>query len=670
VDPPTRALADQTRPRAGPGRRVLLLLGTLALVVNTAFALALLRVGGEPLVPRPERSARVSIATAIDETRFAVATLANEVVWLENGQPVRTASFANLIGGLAVAPDRAAVYVGTSDGQVAVLDAALQPRRTVEVPGRVVGLRATRDGFLVAHGIGAFSDRYYVSSYPSDAAQPRFVKQVEFTISSMDAFPDRIAYATTNGRVGVLRASDGEQLWLAMAQRPVTRVAAVEATDRVLVGDDRGNAGLYDGATGRVVWETNVTAFPVRSVAYDERSGDYLVGDTQGNVFALDEHGWTVFSARAAASSVEALLPAATGLTGVPREGDWFTVQPAAMRGAALAAQLRLGWVAADAALLALASVVAVAGVPRWRAAAARVRRGLWRSRTAYAFVLPSLSLIVVFSYYPALMAFYYSFTNFSLRNVTEFVGLRNYLTVLTTDFYFRVGIVNMLLILVASILKVLTVPLLAAELVFWLRNGLHRYLFRTLVVFPAVVPDLVGTLLWRWIYDPRVGLINQLLGLLGLQHLQRAWLAEDATAIWAIIFTGFPFLGAFAFLIYMGGLLNINAELFDAAQIDGASWWRRFWHVDVPLLEAQFRLLLFFSFAGAIQGFANILIFTRGGPGYATYVPALQMYLQIADGGDFGYASAIGTLLFALIFVGTLLILRARRPAAGGAPA
>ena len=80
-----------------------------------------------------------------------------------------------------------------------------------------------------------------------------------------------------------------------------------------------------------------------------------------------------------------------------------------------------------------------------------------------------------------------------------------------------------------------------------------------------------------------------------------------------------------------MGGLLNINAELFDSAQIDGAGAWRRFWHIDVPLLEPQFRLLLFFAFAGSIQGFANILIFTRGGPGYATYVPALQMYLQIA---------------------------------------
>ena len=129
--------------------------------------------------------------------------------------------------------------------------------------------------------------------------------------------------------------------------------------------------------------------------------------------------------------------------------------------------------------------------------------------------------MIALFSYYPALMALYLSFTNFSLRTVTQFIGLENYVTVLTTDFYFRVGFGNMLLIWSASMVKVLTVPLLTAELVFWIKNHVHRYVFRTLVVFPAVVPDLVATLLWRWIWDPRVGLINQLLGAVGLASLQ-----------------------------------------------------------------------------------------------------------------------------------------------------
>ena len=147
----------------------------------------------------------------------------------------------------------------------------------------------------------------------------------------------------------------------------------------------------------------------------------------------------------------------------------------------------------------------------------------------------------------------------------------------------------------------------------------------------------------------------------MGLNQFRRAWLGNEDTAIWAIVGVGFPFVSAFAFLIFIGGLLSINVDYFDAAKVDGASWWQRFIHMDVPLLLPQFRILLFFATIGAVQGFAGVFILTRGGPGTATYVPALQMYLRIAE-GDFGYASAIGVVLFALIMILTLFILRFRR--------
>src|SRR5438876_692040 len=196
---------------------------------------------------------------------------------------------------------------------------------------------------------------------------------------------------------------------------------------------------------------------------------------------------------------------------------------------------------------------------------------------------------------------------------------------------------------------------------VFWLRHHVHQNLFRTLFVLPAVVPGLVFTLLWRQVYDPRTGLLNEFLAAVGLSPWQHAWLGDASTALWAIVAVGFPYVDAFGFLILLGGLLNINAEFFDAAKVDGAGWWARFRHVDVPLLLAQFRILLFFAITGTVQGFASIFILTQGGPGYATYVPALQMYFHISD-GDFGYASAIGVILFVMIFVATLFILRFRR--------
>ena len=354
-------------------------------------------------------------------------------------------------------------------------------------------------------------------------------------------------------------------------------------------------------------------------------------------------------------------MPGGTGqLVVVPGDGAWQDLNTSAIGGLGQAAQVEKVWLAVDAVLLVALLVTLVVTVPRLSMLAVAV----WQARLGYALVLPAIALLAVFTYYPAALAIYYSLTNFSLGNVTQFVGLSNYVQILSDDFYFRTGIVNMLLIAVTSIIKAVTVPLLVAELIFWLRNRVHKYVFRTLFVLPAVVPALVFTLLWKQVYHPRTGLLNEFLGLIGLSQWQQAWLGNAHTAIWAIIGVGFPYVDAFAFLILLGGLLNINGEFFDAAKVDGAGWLSRFRHIDLPLLVAQFRILLFFAVNGTIQGFAGIFILTQGGPGTATYVPALQMYLRISD-GDFGYASAIGVILFAMIFVATLFILRFRRQVA-----
>ena len=401
----------------------------------------------------------------------------------------------------------------------------------------------------------------------------------------------------------------------------------------------------------------------MRTVVSDGGEALFLAGDDYGNLFALDAATTPLFSERAATSNVQAIQPVGETLALIPRNGPWQAINPAAMQGAGLAATLRLGWVGVNIALLLALIAAVVAAVERWRRATVRQLRFAWRQRTAYLFVLPAIALILLFSYYPALMAFYYSLTDFSIRNVTEFIGFENYRKILTDDFYFRVGFGNLALILIFSLLKTLTVPLLVAELIFRLRNSVHQYVFRTLFVLPAVVPGLITVYLWRMVYDPYAGLLNETLRAVGLSQWTTAWLGNESTALWAIIAAGFPYISAFPFLIFMGGLLNISTEMYDAARMDGAGWWRQFWHIDVPLLTPQTRLLLFFTLAGAIQGFAQVYIYTRGGPGYATYVPGLQMYYQIAE-GDFGYASAIGVVLFAIIFSGTIFLLRFRREA------
>ncbi len=147
------------------------------------------------------------------------------------------------------------------------------------------------------------------------------------------------------------------------------------------------------------------------------------------------------------------------------------------------------------------------------------------------------------------------------------------------------------------------------AELLFAIRNRFVQYGIRSLFIIPLVVPGVVGILVWVNIYDPNIGLLNQTLNALGLSQLTNVWLGNANTALAAIIGIGFPWVSPFALLIFYGGLVTIPQELFDAAKVDGASAWRRFWQVDVPLLMNQFKLLLILGFIGSVQEFQSVYL-------------------------------------------------------------
>jgi len=662
VGTPALAVAAPDRFHRGARRYVFGIL-ILLLLVNALLPLLLNRTDASVLDPLNIRSESVILATPLSAQQVLVATLDNRVILLDNGQPLHEAQFENLVGGLAASSDGSEIYVGTSAGKVSVLNSNLAMQREVPVTGRVVGLKAAENGFVVSYGSGAYTDRYWTSLYPSDSDQAAYVTRAEFTITAMDSIADGGAiYGTANSRVSRLD-SDGNELWKTTLTQPPTDIYFMPTTEQSLIGDGRGNLVLLD-ANGATLWGIHLSDYGMRSVLVgtDEAGNTrFLASNDHGDLYVVDAATNVLFAGRATTSDIGALVQLADGLTLIPRNDAWLTVNLNAIQGAGVAAMLRQVWLGLNIALMVALLAALVATVTRWRQTTQRQLRLAWRKRVAYVFVLPSIILILVFSYYPAATAFYYSFTNFSIRNVTEFVGFDNYKRILFDDFYFRVGFANLVLIVATSLLKTVTMPLLAAELIFRLRNTVHQYVFRTLFVLPAVVPGLITVFLWRMVYDPYAGLLNQVLRVFGLDDWTRAWLGNESTALWAIIGAGFPYISAFPFLIYMGGLLNISTEMYDAAKIDGANWWRQFWSIDVPLLLPQMRLLIFFTLAGAIQSFAQVYVYTRGGPGYATYVPGLQMYFQLAE-GDFGYASAIGVLLFIVIFAGTLFSLRFRR--------
>jgi ABC-type sugar transport system permease subunit len=287
--------------------------------------------------------------------------------------------------------------------------------------------------------------------------------------------------------------------------------------------------------------------------------------------------------------------------------------------------------------------------------------RRVGAARVAYFLLLPTFLLLAVFNYYPMATALGYSFWKFSLTTPMEFVGWDNFRQ-MADDPYLRQGTLNMVLLLATGIVKLMALPLLAAELVFWIASPRWQQFFRAAVTFPAVVPGVVMVLVWKMIYDPYSGLLNLLLKAAGLETLQHAWLGDEHTALWAVVFFNFPWINLLIFLIFLGGLLQIDRNLFEAADMDGASVAQRFVHIDLPALRPKLQVALTLIFLWSVQDYASVLILTGGGPGVSTYVPALQMFEQISGGQNLGYSSAIGLVLFALVLGFTLLSRRLNR--------
>jgi len=287
---------------------------------------------------------------------------------------------------------------------------------------------------------------------------------------------------------------------------------------------------------------------------------------------------------------------------------------------------------------------------PNARGSTRDLLRRIYANRTVYLFLAPSFLLMLMFSYYPFLSAIQHSFTRWTVGGVSHFVGLKNFIE-LAGDEVFLTALANLLKLSAFAIVVNTTAPLFAAELIFNLKSARLQYFSRAMLVFPMVVPFIVMVLVWGFIYDAEVGIINQFLSLIGLESLRHAWLGDARFALLAMMFIGFPWVGGFSLLIYLSGLQAISDEILDSALIDGVNVFRRFWYIDLPMVLGQVKLILILSVINSLQSFGVQLILTEGGPGFATLVPGLYMYNMGFWYARMGYATTIGFVLFILIF-------------------
>lgn len=284
-----------------------------------------------------------------------------------------------------------------------------------------------------------------------------------------------------------------------------------------------------------------------------------------------------------------------------------------------------------------------------------RRRRRYRHGWQALLYIGPGFVFIAAFLLYPMVQTLWYSLFEWDGLSVATWVGIDNYVRVLTDARYLE-GFAHVLVL----VFFYAVVPIVVALLLAAVMNRGQRIrgggVFRTMLFLPQVVTPVVVGLTWTAIYAPQ-GMLNSFLETVGLSGLTRAWLGEFDTALIAVGFIGTWVQVGLCLVLFLAGMAQIPRELYDAARTDGAGPVREFFSVTLPGIRAQIAVALTLTVISAIRTFDLIYVTTSGGPGRSTSVPAFEIYNLAFNQGQIGMACAIGVVLTILIFIVTVLI-------------
>jgi multiple sugar transport system permease protein len=269
-------------------------------------------------------------------------------------------------------------------------------------------------------------------------------------------------------------------------------------------------------------------------------------------------------------------------------------------------------------------------------------------------FISPWLLHFLVFQLWPMLASIYYSLTAYSVLKPPVFIGLQNYVVLLTDDprfattmyntIYYTIGVVG-----VGTVAAILLAMLLNMKV-----RGQAAY--RTIMFLPSIVPLVASAIVFLWFLNPQYGVLNSIMRFFGLPTV--GWLSDPVWAKPSLIMLALWGLGG-AIVIYLAGLQDVPIELYEAADIDGAGWWTRFWNVTLPMLSPVILYNVVVGIIAAMQTFAQIYILTAGGPADSTLMYAYYLYISAFQFFKMGYASAMAWILFLIVFAATFIVFR-----------
>lgn len=278
-------------------------------------------------------------------------------------------------------------------------------------------------------------------------------------------------------------------------------------------------------------------------------------------------------------------------------------------------------------------------------------RKGVSRDALfGWLFVLPALVMYALFVLIPLALSVQYSFFRWDGIGPMKWVGLDNYATVLG-DPDLLITVFNALrLVLFFSVIPV-TLGLVVASVIHRIAPGRFGAVARTVLFLPQVIPLVAAGIIWGWLLA-LPGLINQLLSLVGLDSVTRAWFGDFDWALPAVGLIGVWVLLGFCTVLLWTGMTRLDPSLFESARIDGAGWFYEFTSITVPLLKQEIGVCVTVTIIAALAAFDIVYVTTAGGPGNMTAVPGIQIYILAFTQQRIGLASALSVILMALVLV------------------
>jgi ABC-type sugar transport system permease subunit len=286
--------------------------------------------------------------------------------------------------------------------------------------------------------------------------------------------------------------------------------------------------------------------------------------------------------------------------------------------------------------------------------------RRFWRrNRAGILFLLPPLLLYLLFMVYPFLQSIYLSFTSWNgVQPVKEWIGLENYRQLLRDTRLWGALQHNLIWVVICTIGPLVIGMVLA--LLLW-RQPRGFTLFRLVYFMPQVLSVVVIGIIWNWVYNPIFGILNQALDAVGLQDISRGWLGDPNIALYAVLVAAIWSTVGFVFVIFLAGLQGVRKDLLEAATLDGANAWQRFWNVTVPQMGNVINVVTALLLIGGFNVFGIIVVLTGGGPGNATEVIATYTYKQAFTQNHVGYASTLALVMTVISLTASVTFIRLR---------